>query len=460
MNNALLYVRYHRYNDNTQEKIDRKIEKARALLPDETRGREKVVTYGTSSGSRLSKSEITRLSGLITSLNYSDVFLYYCDETSLMRLCQYLKNEGYVCEHEETRLQIEALGGQHIYVNILEKERGINTEKKLIYLLKLFEVLHHEGESGIIPEEEDSFFMRGSASLSSSQLKRYLEELHTIFPDYVEKHKVGKKNRYRLKRLYPVIEEIIEKTEAIEELMLMMGVLDSETLQKLSTTTREAISDNKAAVMYRSQPFESFKDNDMFADFKYAIKYRLYIDVYDYQKIVPELEEYKDENYYDVLPLKIIYMENNWYLAGAVKVASERIVRFFRLRFIGDYKIQDKHFDKSEIKEEFLQFLQNFRTLMSRYGVRSKYVRLKVSAAAAPYFDGKKHFPGQSDLYFNDDGSAVMTVEYTQIIEVLPLIKKWIPDIEVLESENAEVEKALKESLERSLEQIEKSWGV
>lgn len=251
-----------------------------------------------------------------------------------------------------------------------------------------------------------------------------------------------------------ILDDVIHRIDAMDELAALFGIMDAETLRQLSSATREVVREHNKAILYKSRPFEKFQDNALFGDLKHAILQRHYLDIYDYEKQVPELEEYRDKDYYQVMPLKIIYMENNWYLAGVVYVNDRYYVRFFRLRFIGDYKILEKHFETKEIDERYFEFLSSFKTLFSRYGVPHKYALLKVSAKVASYFESKEQFPGQGMLQFNDDGSAMFTVHYTQTQEILPLIKKWIPDVTIIESEDPQLQEVLKRELETLLQTL------
>ena len=64
-----------------------------------------------------------------------------------------------------------------------------------------------------------------------------------------------------------------------------------------------------------------------------------------------------------------------------------------------------------------------------------KIARLKASRIAAKYFyEGMKPFlTSQKFEKILDDGSVVFTLEYTQPIEIMPLIQSWLPNITILE---------------------------
>ena len=45
----------------------------------------------------------------------------------------------------------------------------------------------------------------------------------------------------------------------------------------------------------------------------------------------------------------------------------------------------------------------------------------------------KKFLPSQKFIEELEDGSIVFTLEYTQALEILPLVQKWLPDLIILE---------------------------
>lgn len=71
---------------------------------------------------------------------------------------------------------------------------------------------------------------------------------------------------------------------------------------------------------------------------------------------------------------------------------------------------------------------------MSRYDKPTQTATLKASPKIAKYFKAhmKRHFVSEKFVEESADGSVLFTVEYFQPIEILPLVKKWLPDLKVL----------------------------
>ena len=58
----------------------------------------------------------------------------------------------------------------------------------------------------------------------------------------------------------------------------------------------------------------------------------------------------------------------------------------------------------------------------------------------------KKFLKTQKFIKKEDDGSIVFSVEYTQELEILPFVQKWLPDMVILEP------KELKETYVKKLQ--------
>jgi predicted DNA-binding transcriptional regulator YafY len=195
---------------------------------------------------------------------------------------------------------------------------------------------------------------------------------------------------------------------------------------------------------FLNSEFERVEDSKqkLFENLKEAIKSRNYLSItYSYKKI---------EKYERIKPFRVIFNENNWYLLAVVK-SEERgeIVKFFRINFISE---MEKHetFQKIEKFENFLQEIQNPFTL---YGVEKREAIIEASPKVAIYFreDRKKFLISQKFLEFRNDGSVRFSLQYTQPMEVLPFIKKWLPDLKIVKSPDGELERELKKSVEEAL---------
>lgn len=76
--------------------------------------------------------------------------------------------------------------------------------------------------------------------------------------------------------------------------------------------------------------------------------------------------------------------------------------------------------------------LQNSMTL---YGKEKKRATLKATPCIARYFEKEMKVFLSTQKYKStlEDGSVIFSVDYTQELEILPFIQKWLPDLVILE---------------------------
>jgi predicted DNA-binding transcriptional regulator YafY len=88
---------------------------------------------------------------------------------------------------------------------------------------------------------------------------------------------------------------------------------------------------------------------------------------------------------------------------------------------------------------------------MTLYGEDPKIAKIKAKPSIAKYFDEgmKKFLPSQIFKSKEKDGSVIFTLSYTQALEVLPFIQKWMPDLLILEP--SELKDAYRKKLEEAL---------
>ena len=66
----------------------------------------------------------------------------------------------------------------------------------------------------------------------------------------------------------------------------------------------------------------------------------------------------------------------------------------------------------------------------------------------------KSFFPSQRFEKALEDGSVAFSIDFTQDIEILPFIKRWLPDIEILEPKS--LRDKFKEDLKIALDLLDK----
>ena len=264
---------------------------------------------------------------------------------------------------------------------------------------------------------------------STRTLKRYLETLNDKYG--LKQTILDRVTYYSLEtKVSNVVHEYLSTSEDMTWLIQMINSSDRTLFSKLEEDTKERLenilSSEKDIFLYQNSPFELLErkeHNQVFRALKSAVKNNEYRDIhYEYNNYVV-LEE--------VQCLKLIFMENNWYVAVATKAKK---VLFLRISFIRKIEYSSKISYQSKQLDLYRDFFKTFQNPMTLFGEKKQTAHLLASPKVAKYFkaDMKKLLTSQKFIEERSDGSVEFTLEYTQSMEILPLIKKWLPDLKIL----------------------------
>ena len=135
-------------------------------------------------------------------------------------------------------------------------------------------------------------------------------------------------------------------------------------------------------------------------------------------------DQKNSKNYKDVKPYKIIIFDGFWYLLGQYK---EYFIKFY-LKSINHIEISEAHFSKDETILNRMEKAVNiwFDPLSEPFDVT-----LLLDESAIIYFERKPI----KDQYLkkNIDGTAELTLSVTHKAEIFSLLKKWLPQIRIIE---------------------------
>ena len=193
---------------------------------------------------------------------------------------------------------------------------------------------------------------------------------------------------------------------------------------------------------FKNRPFEHIeKDMEYFHIIEKNIKDRktLYFEYEEMSGNVMKIE---------VKPYKILFMNDNFYVGCAVD--NEYLYSTYRISRILDIKELGKRFI---LDPEIEQFIKDSQTPFSRYvkGYKSKMIDviIEVVSKKAFYFSSKNYLSSQEIIEKKENGNLLIKYSVTQEIEVVELIKKWIPYVKVIEplSLKNSIENELKEYL-------------
>ncbi len=181
---------------------------------------------------------------------------------------------------------------------------------------------------------------------------------------------------------------------------------------------------NKTKQIYYffENPLEELKTNKkLIKDIKFAIYFNRYCDLVYHEKEERILK--------DIKPYKIIYAKNNWYLAAMTKnYKFNNGFKRFRINFIKDIKIHAKTF---QIDIQIEEFIKNMHSLFEDYQKPKYEVILEANQNIKRYFKVKKYLPSQKILS-ETPNSLTLSYKINQDMEIIPLIKTWLPDLKVI----------------------------
>lgn len=313
---------------------------------------------------------------------------------------------------------------------------------KTQYLYKLMEIFLEKGE--ITPYDKD--VLERLDNCSPKTLERYLKNLEELYHQIIQIEKQGKKNVWKFIKVSDVLEQFIANNEYdLYNLFDLAKEFDPAIFKELEKGTLKKLATNESVFVFKNYIMEELSTPEakkIFKNLKEAVKNREYRDIYYHYN--------EDTLYEDAKPLKLVFMDNNWYIAVLTK---EKEFHFLRLSFIKDVKKRSSQGRFQSVDtQKYIDFIKKAQNSMTLYGVQPKVARLRAKQGIAKYFkEGmKRHLPSQKFVKELESGEVIFTIEYTQELEVLPFIQKWLPDL-VIESPK-ELQDALVKKLQNALE--------
>jgi len=284
--------------------------------------------------------------------------------------------------------------------------------------------------------------LKEKLNLSPKQIGRILEELRNEF-DNIQLEQNKKKKTYKLVKKIDIFLEAFNKHQEIGWLFNMAHEGDPELFKELEQFTQK----DKHIYKFKNTPFEdisTFEKKDIFKKLKRAVKYREYVKITDYN----------NETYDNLKALKLLFIDNNWYLAY---VDEEDNLKLARISFIKrvDYASKIGSFQKISVQKH-LDFLENnLQNSMTLFGVTPKVAKIKANPNIAKYFKKgmKKFLSSQKFEKELKDGSVIFSVTYTQDLEILPFIQRWLPDLVILSPD--ELKESYKQKLKKMIEYLD-----
>jgi len=136
-------------------------------------------------------------------------------------------------------------------------------------------------------------------------------------------------------------------------------------------------------------------------------------------------------------PLKILVDNGFYYILSMAEKKGEYLK--YRLDNISSLELTPHIFTPPANIEKVIK---DATSVWGAMPVRDRKIlmRLKISPSAADFFRKKEFFPLQRIIKEDSNGSVILESSLAQLMEAIPTILNWIPDIEVLSPETLKAE--------------------
>jgi len=248
-------------------------------------------------------------------------------------------------------------------------------------------------------------------NVSERTIQRDLNERLNTFPIYQDKKRWKMQDNFRL-----------EKSSSVEEVVvldIMQKIIESagRTFSIKANKLLSKIKNDTVNPIYAKLDIEDIGDKLQEVQLLESAITKRYKVICQYHTKKRLLE-----------PLKIVNFEGFWYLLAID--CSEEILKKYYLKDLKQLDIQDETFTVSNRLESLLE---NSISIWFNVDEEPYRVTLQISSEIAKYFERKPISKTQKIEEIHQDGSMKISVEITKDMEIIPLIKYWMPYIKVLE---------------------------
>jgi predicted DNA-binding transcriptional regulator YafY len=265
----------------------------------------------------------------------------------------------------------------------------------------------NDGEALSVKELAEEF------SVSTRTLQRDFNERLSAFPVYQDKQKWKMQDGFR-----------VEKIKSIEE-QLVLDILEKMTDSiggKFATTSHKLLSKIKNEdfnPIYTKLNMEDISDRiDDIQIIEKAIRDKL--------ELACNYTNGREGSFRtNVQPLKIANYDGFWYLVAL----RDGYVQKYYIKTLSNIQLTEKMFTVDENIEELLD---NSINIWFRSDIEPFEVKIYADAIATKYFK-RRALPTQKIETLSQDGTMEFVVKITDEMEIIPIVKYWLPHLRVLE---------------------------
>ena len=267
----------------------------------------------------------------------------------------------------------------------------------------------NDGEALDTPKLAEEF------NVSKKTIQRDFNERLISFPIYKEN------NRWKMQEGFK-----IEKIKSLQE-QLVLDIIEKMTESvggKFATTSHKLLSKIKNEdfnPIYTKLNIEDITDRfDDIQTIEKAIK--------DKTEIECNYANEREGAFKATLqPLKIVNFEGFWYL---IAFRDTRVQKYY-IKTLSNIKSTNNTFTTDENIQELLE---NSLSIWFKADIEPFEVKLYADKTASKYFQRRK-LQTQTIETLHQDGSMEFIIKITDEMEIIPIVKYWIPHVRVLEPE-------------------------
>ena len=291
---------------------------------------------------------------------------------------------------------------------------------KILTRLTIILARLNDGEALSVKELAEEF------NVSTRTLQRDFNERLSAFPVYQDKRRWKMQDGFR-----------VEKTKSIQE-ELVLDIIEKMTESiggKFATTSHKLLS------KIRNEDF-----NPIYTKLNIEDISNRFDDIQLIEKAIKnqtELEcSYKNDREgtfrANIQPLKIVNYEGFWYLVAF----RDGYVQKYYIKTLSNIQTTAKTFTVDENIEDLLE---NSINIWFRSDIEPFEVKIYADAVATKYFK-RRALPTQIIETLSEDGTMEFLVTITDEMEIIPIVKYWLPHLRV--SEPSWISEMIDEDLE------------
>ncbi len=278
---------------------------------------------------------------------------------------------------------------------------------KILTRLTLILARLNDGEALSVKELAEEF------NVSTKTLQRDFNQRLSSFPIYQDKRRWKMQDGFK-----------IEKTKSLQE-KLVLDIIEKMTEDiggKFAITSHRVLSKIKNEdfnPIYTKLNIEDIGDRlDDLQHIEKAIKNKTEL-TFSYEN------EREGTFRTNIQPLKIVNYEGFWYLLA---LKDKRVQKYY-LKTLSNIEETNIVF---EVEDNIEELLKNSINIWFKSDVEPFEVKIYADAVATKYFK-RRALPTQTIETLSKDGTMEFTVNITDEMEIIPIVKYWLPHLRVLE---------------------------